>query len=200
MSSSNVLDLSPSPPPFPCHIQFNRSFHAFVGEVVVKYLNRYHDRLEKSTNSRTRARKSTNLRFDDCLHQTLGTASLDSPHFPSPKTMEIYPPAPHSVDPPAPTAPATVAQATGTSFHPSQDPVQRTTDDRPSILQRPSRRATRDSTGFEGGVVPPLKQRLTDLFIAERRVKREPTARESFHAVVRASWLNLLLVFIPVSR
>ena len=61
--------------------------------------------------------------------------------------------------------------------------------------QRPSRRATRESN-FEPNA--PLKKRLTDLFTPERKVKREPTWRESGMACVKASWLNVLLVFIPV--
>lgn len=38
----------------------------------------------------------------------------------------------------------------------------------------------------------------TELFVAERPVKKEPTWAESLRAIVTASWLNLLLVFIPV--
>ncbi|KAK4702012.1 Ca2+:H+ antiporter, partial [Phenoliferia sp. Uapishka_3] len=46
--------------------------------------------------------------------------------------------------------------------------------------------------------LPPLKKRLTDLFKSERKVKREPTWKESAMACVTASWLNVLLVFVPV--
>lgn len=46
--------------------------------------------------------------------------------------------------------------------------------------------------------LPPLRKRLTDLLVAERKVKREPTIRESLMACVKASYLNVLLVFIPV--
>lgn len=68
-------------------------------------------------------------------------------------------------------------------------------------FQRPSRRGTRETTA--SGSTPfqpePLKKRLTDLFVSERRIKREPSIRESAVAVVKASWLNVLLVFVPVS-
>ena len=35
--------------------------------------------------------------------------------------------------------------------------------------------------------------------MAERPIKKEPTIAASLKAIVFASWLNLLLVFIPVS-
>lgn len=64
--------------------------------------------------------------------------------------------------------------------------------------QRPSRRGTRESQ--PDGEAPSLKRRLTNLLVPEKPVKHEPTWRASFKAIVFASWLNLLLVFIPVSR
>ncbi|GAA5820063.1 hypothetical protein JCM3770_002123 [Rhodotorula araucariae] len=64
----------------------------------------------------------------------------------------------------------------------------------PARPARGSRQGTRE-TSFE---VPPLRQRLTELFVAERPIEREPTAMESLRAIVTASWLNVLLVFIPV--
>ncbi|ORY76541.1 Sodium/calcium exchanger protein-domain-containing protein [Leucosporidium creatinivorum] len=67
-------------------------------------------------------------------------------------------------------------------------------------FQRPSRRGTRETTA--SGSTPftpePLKKRLTDLFVSERRIKREPSVRESAVAIVKASWLNVLLVFVPI--
>ncbi|KAG0657444.1 hypothetical protein C6P46_006520 [Rhodotorula mucilaginosa] len=39
---------------------------------------------------------------------------------------------------------------------------------------------------------------ITELFVAERPIKKEPTIAASLKAIVFASWLNLLLVFIPV--
>ncbi|GAA5968250.1 hypothetical protein JCM11641_003783 [Rhodosporidiobolus odoratus] len=61
----------------------------------------------------------------------------------------------------------------------------------------PARRNSRPSreTSFE---VPPLRQRLTDLFVAERPIKNEPTWAQSFRAIVTASWLNALLLLLPV--
>ncbi|GAA5873193.1 hypothetical protein JCM8547_006811 [Rhodosporidiobolus lusitaniae] len=59
---------------------------------------------------------------------------------------------------------------------------------------RQSRRSTREAS-FD---VPPLRQRLTDLFVAEHPIKKEPTMLESAKAVFFASWLNVLLVCIPV--
>jgi hypothetical protein len=68
-------------------------------------------------------------------------------------------------------------------------------------FQRPSRRGTRETTA--SGSTPfhpePLKKRLTDLFVSERKIKREPSIKESAVAIVKASWLNVLLVFVPVS-
>ncbi|SCV70391.1 BQ2448_1785 [Microbotryum intermedium] len=67
-----------------------------------------------------------------------------------------------------------------------------------------SRRSTRASASAaaaagEGGFEKlPLKKRLTDLLIAERKISREPTLKESLWAIISATWLNLLLVFIPV--
>ena len=66
-----------------------------------------------------------------------------------------------------------------------------------SGIYPPTRRATNGSSAT--GDIPPLKKRLTDLFVSERKVKREPTWKESGMACVKASWLNVLLVFIPVS-
>jgi hypothetical protein len=63
-------------------------------------------------------------------------------------------------------------------------------------LQSASRRATHDSaSSFRA---PPSKKRLTDAFVPERKIKREPTVRESAMAIVKAGWLNVLLVVIPV--
>ncbi|GAA5927332.1 hypothetical protein JCM1841_002210 [Sporobolomyces salmonicolor] len=59
---------------------------------------------------------------------------------------------------------------------------------------RPSRQGTREMSID----LPPLRQRLTDLFEPERPIKKEPTWKESGIAIVKATWLNLLLVFIPV--
>lgn len=59
--------------------------------------------------------------------------------------------------------------------------------------RRGSRQASRQS--FQR---PPLKKRITELFVAERPIKKEPTIAASLKAIVFASWLNLLLVFIPV--
>ncbi|BGP56441.1 hypothetical protein JCM8202_001819 [Rhodotorula sphaerocarpa] len=63
--------------------------------------------------------------------------------------------------------------------------------------RRASRRGSRQASGqsFER---PPLKKRLTNLFVAERPIKREPGVKQSLRAIVTASWLNVLLVFIPV--
>ncbi|GAA5891134.1 hypothetical protein JCM5296_004903 [Sporobolomyces johnsonii] len=59
---------------------------------------------------------------------------------------------------------------------------------------RPSRQGTREMSID----LPPLRQRLTELFEPERPIKKEPTWKESGIAIVKATWLNLLLVFIPV--
>jgi hypothetical protein len=39
----------------------------------------------------------------------------------------------------------------------------------------------------------------TDLFVSEHPIRREPTVKESLRAIFFASWLNVLLVFIPGS-
>ncbi|KAL8293474.1 hypothetical protein RQP46_000175 [Phenoliferia psychrophenolica] len=57
---------------------------------------------------------------------------------------------------------------------------------------------TRRDTDRSNATIPPLSKRLTDLFVSERKIKREPTWKESGMACVKASWLNVLLVFIPV--
>lgn len=84
--------------------------------------------------------------------------------------------------------------------------------------RRASRRGSRQ-TSRQSFQKPPLKKRIvslspnscsrgdiltrsrcqTELFVAERPIKREPTIAASLKAIVFASWLNLLLVFIPVS-
>lgn len=71
---------------------------------------------------------------------------------------------------------------------------------------RSSRRGTRENSGgnanpndSEAFDLPPLKKRITSLFASERKIKREPSWAESGKAIVKASWLNVLLVFIPVS-
>lgn len=70
---------------------------------------------------------------------------------------------------------------------------------------RSSRRGTRENSGgnanpndSEAFDLPPLKKRITSLFASERKIKREPSWAESGKAIVKASWLNVLLVFIPV--
>ena len=64
--------------------------------------------------------------------------------------------------------------------------------------QRPSRRGTRESGGE--AEVPSLKRRLTNLLVPEKPVGHEPTWGASLKAIAFASWLNLLLVFVPVSE
>ena len=64
--------------------------------------------------------------------------------------------------------------------------------------QRPSRRGTRESQ--LDGSPPSLRRRMTELLVPEKPVGKEPTWGQSAKAIVFASWLNLLLVFIPVSR
>jgi Ca2+:H+ antiporter len=64
--------------------------------------------------------------------------------------------------------------------------------------QRPSRRGTRESQA--DGTTPSLRRRMTELLVPEKPVGKEPTWGQSAKAIVFASWLNLLLVFIPVSR
>lgn len=72
-------------------------------------------------------------------------------------------------------------------------PVQR------RVGTRDSARSARSARVSDGGFdLPPLKKRLTDLLDSGRKISREPTARESAMACVKASWLNVLLVFIPV--
>lgn len=61
--------------------------------------------------------------------------------------------------------------------------------------RRRSKQGTRDTQRSEN---PSLARRITDLFVSERPVKHEPTWRASALAIVKASWLNVLLVFIPV--
>lgn len=77
----------------------------------------------------------------------------------------------------------------------TQDPTEFKEEDG---RQRPSRRGTRDT---DVSLNVPLKRRLTDLLIKEGApFKHEPTFKESAIAIVKASWLNVLLVFVPVSR
>ncbi|GAA5856154.1 hypothetical protein JCM9279_004929 [Rhodotorula babjevae] len=64
----------------------------------------------------------------------------------------------------------------------------------PARPSRRSRQATRESSF----TAPPLRERLTELFVPDRPVKNEPTWTASMRAIVFASWLNVLLVFIPV--
>lgn len=61
--------------------------------------------------------------------------------------------------------------------------------------RRRSKQETRDTQRSEN---PSLARRVTDLFHAERPVKHEPTFRQSAIAIVKASWLNVLLVTLPV--
>lgn len=61
--------------------------------------------------------------------------------------------------------------------------------------RRRSKQGTRDTQRSEN---PSLARRVTELFVAEHPVKHEPTWRASAFAIVKASWLNVLLVFIPI--
>lgn len=57
-----------------------------------------------------------------------------------------------------------------------------TLKDEPDQLYPPSRRATRESAGGLGGAefkAPSLSRKFTDLFISERKIKREPTFKVS---------------------
>lgn len=65
----------------------------------------------------------------------------------------------------------------------------------PPQARRRSKQGTRDTQRSEN---PSLARRVTDLFHSERPVKHEPTWRASGFAIVKASWLNILLVFIPI--
>ncbi|BGP17737.1 hypothetical protein JCM10213v2_005778 [Rhodosporidiobolus nylandii] len=60
---------------------------------------------------------------------------------------------------------------------------------------RPNHRQSTRETSFD---IPPLRQRLTDLFVAERPIKEEPTVAASLRAILTASWLNVLLLLLPV--
>lgn len=46
----------------------------------------------------------------------------------------------------------------------------------------------------------PLRKRFANLFVSGRKFGKEPTVKESALAVVKASWINVMLIFIPVSR
>jgi len=59
--------------------------------------------------------------------------------------------------------------------------------------RRRSKQGTRDTQRSEN---PSLARRVTELFVSERPVKHEPTWKQSGMAIVKASWLNVLLVFI----
>ncbi|GAA6023168.1 hypothetical protein JCM11491_003285 [Sporobolomyces phaffii] len=61
--------------------------------------------------------------------------------------------------------------------------------------RRRSKQGTRDTQRSDH---PSLARRVTELFVSERPVKHEPTWRASALAIVKASWLNILLVFIPI--
>jgi Ca2+:H+ antiporter len=61
--------------------------------------------------------------------------------------------------------------------------------------RRRSKQGTRDTQRSEH---PSLARRVTELFVSERPVKHEPTWRASALAIVKASYLNALLIFIPV--
>ena len=67
---------------------------------------------------------------------------------------------------------------------------------------QPSRTVTREeSCSASNGESASLHQRFKNLFVSGRKASSvQPTAKESFMVVVRASWINLLLVFVPVSR
>ena len=91
----------------------------------------------------------------------------------------------------APKGSSTSSRRNVTVVPPNEDPQ--------GSYPPPRRSGTNNSSRSNAtGELPPLKKRLTDLFISERKVKREPTWKESVIACVKASWLNVLLVFIPV--
>ncbi|GAA5987516.1 hypothetical protein JCM10908_001986 [Rhodotorula pacifica] len=120
---------------------------------------------------------------------------------------------------PSPTAgaaPSTKDEAVSTSVSRSTAAEKRTISDRgiaiaeedadPALgeagiagreARRASRRGSRQASG-QSFQRPPLKKRITELFVAERPIRKEPTIAASLKAIVFASWLNVLLVFIPV--
>ncbi|GAA94196.1 uncharacterized protein L969DRAFT_72783 [Mixia osmundae IAM 14324] len=62
------------------------------------------------------------------------------------------------------------------------------------LRRRPTRQASAGTSS-----IPPLKRILTEMATPERPIGPEPTYRASMIALVKASWLNLFLVFVPVS-
>lgn len=59
----------------------------------------------------------------------------------------------------------------------------------------PTRRATSDNPPNAGL----LKRWGTALMTPEKKLTHEPTWKQSFNATIKASWLNVLLVCIPIS-
>jgi len=65
------------------------------------------------------------------------------------------------------------------------------------VSRQTSRQASRhNSTPLK---IPPLKKTFTALFSPERKVGKAPTTMQSLKAVLFASWLNVLLVCVPIS-
>nr|ODN82512.1 calcium/proton exchanger [Cryptococcus depauperatus CBS 7841] len=66
-----------------------------------------------------------------------------------------------------------------------------------------TRRKTTDSAASKAGTVSrhhsqSLKRTLTDLVRPEKKIGQAPTYWESIKAAIRSTWLNVLLVFIPI--
>ncbi|KZV83141.1 calcium/proton exchanger [Exidia glandulosa HHB12029] len=74
----------------------------------------------------------------------------------------------------------------------------------PSPIEKPQnghlpRSASQGSQGTQGGIIRRMTTHLSSIIRPDKPLGAEPTWASSFSAVVKASWLNILLVFIPVS-
>ncbi|KAM0748657.1 Calcium/proton exchanger [Meredithblackwellia eburnea MCA 4105] len=133
----------------------------------------------------------TNTEQDPLTHSSISEK-------PSSSTIAPPPGEPSSATAPNPTT-KNVQLSTPNDEQDDPSNLNGTEPSYPPAHRRGTKESTRSNrTAGDGADPPPLKKRLTDLFVSERKVKREPTIKESLMAIVKASWINLLLVFIPV--
>jgi len=68
------------------------------------------------------------------------------------------------------------------------------------VQEKPTMPASRQQSHHAAGfTIPPLRKTFTELFSPERKVGRSPTTMQSLKAVFFASWLNILLICVPIS-
>jgi len=78
-------------------------------------------------------------------------------------------------------------------------PSNRVVTERGTRSHPQSRQNTQNSQNTASGRRPTFTRMFTDLFVPERKIANTPTYKQSILAILKASWLNVLLICVPIS-